>query len=62
LIVHSAKYCQCSELSEITMGIAARIGEAIIYLRQPECNINADLAETVARIGGVRQWRTGAAL
>jgi len=44
------------------MGIAARIEEAVIFLRRPQCNINADLAETVARIGVGRQWRTGAAL
>ena len=62
LFVHFAKYCQCSELSEITMGMAfARIDEAVRFLRRLECNINAHLTGT-AGIGGGRQWRTGAAL
>jgi len=44
LSVHFAKYCQFSELSEITMGMAfARIEEAVSILRRLECNINVDL-------------------
>ena len=63
MFLHLAKYCQCSELSEITMGMAFASKEAAeSFLRRLECNITVDLTETVARIGRGRQWRTGAAL
>lgn len=46
MFVHLAKYCQCSELSEITMGMAfARTEEAESFLRRLECNITADPTE-----------------
>jgi len=40
----------------------AHVEEVASFLRRLECSINVDLTETVVRICGRRQWRTGAAL